>query len=272
MKTRGRPKNKPGYDRESQIQMLINTATELAVEPFDESIERDENLPTLTEIADQMETTLLRIRKLLITAEYYSSETAREVQRLKSGGRSINEIMIITGLGKASVYSYLPYNKGAYNLQDPTLYSEQGKRYRTRKAAVKELADHMNTPDELDYLWKCVVAFSDYPFATSGRGKDRTGSVKFRYEVSRETGNSGRKYSGASVDGYGNEIWLLIDGKRKEKSISRSTVDLSYKNGLKLMNTEGYVSGPKALGIPGAGSYLYPVLLRFGVIRENAEE
>lgn len=49
--------------------------------------------------------------------------------------------------------------------------------------------------------------------------------------------------------------------------ISRSTVDLGYRRAVELMNTAGEVRGPKKLGIPGAGSYLYPMLIRFGVIR-----
>ena len=81
--------------------------------------------------------------------------------------------------------------------------------------------------------------------------------MKFTYKVSRSGGNGGRHYEGVSVDGYGNEIW--IEGK--EKSISRSTVELGYRKAKEM----GVVKGPKALGLPGSGSYLYPILLRFGV-------
>lgn len=266
---RGRPAKKPGYDREAEIQSFIDRAVELAVEPFDDFEERDPDLPTMTEIANAMETTLLRVRKLLITADYFTSTTARQIQNMNDRGMSIADIMEITGLGKASVYSYLPYSKGVYNLADPTLYSEQGKRYRMRKAAVRELEEHKDLPDVSLYLWKAVIAFQDYPFATSGRGKDKTGSTKFKYTVSSTAGSSGHRYSGIDVPGYSNELWIIIDGVKKEKSISRSTVELAYKNALRLMDTEGAVKGPKALGIPGAGSYLYPILLRLGVTRNT---
>ena len=271
--SRGRPAKKPGYDREAEIDSLINTAVDLAVEPFDESIERDDSLPTLTEIAETMETTLLRVRKLLITADYFTSSISCTVQKLKADGLSISEIMTATGLGKASVYSYLPLTKGAYNLENPTLYSEQGKRYRLRRSAVASLHTAISSIESGEYgedcsvaLWKCVIAFQDYPFKTAGRGKDRAGATKFKYEVSEPGGNSGRKYAGESVEGFGNELWIIIDGKRKDKSISRSTVDLAYKNALELMAADGCVRGPKALGVPGAGSYLYSLFLRFGVI------
>lgn len=125
--------------------------------------------------------------------------------------------------------------------------------------------ESMNTDAE-DWslrLWQTVIDFEGQSFQTSGRGS-RPG-VTFRYEISRSAGASGRHYSGAGVPGYGNELWIITaDGERKAKSISRSTVDLAYRRAIE---SGGIVKGPKALGIPGAGSYLYPVLIRFGVIR-----
>lgn len=106
---------------------------------------------------------------------------------------------------------------------------------------------------------KPIIAFEGYPFRTSGRGS-REGT-KFKYEMSREPGKSGRHYSGENVDGYGNELWIIVDGVKREKSISRSTVEHGYKKAREL----GVVKGPKALGLPGTGSYLWPVLIRLGV-------
>ncbi|MFA6664677.1 MAG: hypothetical protein WCS21_10265, partial [Lachnospiraceae bacterium] len=71
-------------------------------------------------------------------------------------------------------------------------------------------------------------------------------------------------YSGESVEGYGNELWISTGGMEKKKSISRSTVELGYKRALEL---DGLVPGPKALGLPGAGSYVFPILIRLGVIK-----
>ena len=81
----------------------------------------------------------------------------------------------------------------------------------------------------------------------------------FKYAVSRSTGAGGCYYEETSIEGYGNEI--RVEGKNK--SISRSTADLALK---KAMELGGRVKGPKALGLPGSGSYLYPMLFRFGVI------
>ena len=98
---RGRPAKKPGYDREAAIQKLIDRVVELAVEPFDEDEGRDDSLPTMSEIAKSMESTFLRVRKLLITADYFTSNTARTVQKLERQGLTITEIMKSTGLGRA---------------------------------------------------------------------------------------------------------------------------------------------------------------------------
>ena len=131
--------------------------------------------------------------------------------------------------------------------------------FRRRVRAVNELKIHMDLPDESLYLWKAIIAFEGYAFKTSGRGT-REG-VRFFYTVSRKPSAGGRHYSGTSIDGYGNEIWLIVNGEKREKSISRSTVEFGYKKAREL----GVVKGPKALGLPGAGSYLYPVLIRLGV-------
>ena len=54
----------------------------------------------------------------------------------------------------------------------------------------------------------------------------------------------------------GNEMFI----DRKEKSITRSTVNMANKKAREL----GTVSGPKKLGVFGA-SYLYPVFLELGI-------
>ena len=115
-------------------------------------------------------------------------------------------------------------------------------------------------------LWKAIIAFEGEEFCTSGRGSKP--GVQFSYTISQSTGAGGRHYGGESIDGYGNEMFITTnphspDAVKLKKSISRSTVELAYRRAVEM---GGDVKGPKALNIPGAGSYLYPVLVRFGVI------
>ena len=181
------------------------------------------------------------------------------VQEMAAEGRTIAEIMDVTELSRASINSYLPYKNLAFNLEQTTVNADRHRVFRRRVKAVEELNTHAGFPDELEYLWKAIIAFENYPFKTSGRGS-REG-VRFTYTVSRSGGAGGRHYNGAGVDGYGNELWIVANGEKREKSISRSTVELGYKKAREM----GVVKGPKALGLPGAGSYLWPVLIRFGV-------
>lgn len=260
----GRKQKHPEHAAESQ--RLMNELLDMIVQVW-----TSEKEPELKAIAEEIELSPAKLRKLLITASirdnetYFSSPTADTVLKLQKDGKSVKEIQEMLGLSYTSVQGYLPH-KSVYGLDTMSAECERIRLYRRRRKAEEELNAHLGLPDQSVYLWKAVVAFQSYPFTTSGRG-NRPG-VKFTYEVSKSGSAGGRHYEGEQVEGYGNEMWIttLPDKVRKEKSISRSTVDLTFKNALTVQAQEGFVSGPKKLNIPGAGSYLYPMFVRFGVI------
>lgn len=237
----------------------------------------EQESPELKAIAEEIEISPAKLRKLLITAGerdnnvYYDSPVAIQIRRLQSEGKTVKEIQEILGLSYTSVQGYLSHTKLIYSLDTMSAECERIRLYRARRRAVSDLHDHLFLPDASLYLWKAVVAFQAYPFTTSGRG-NRAGT-KFTYEVSKSGSAGGRHYEGEQVGGYGNEMWIttLPDKVRKEKSISRSTVELSLKNALTVQAKEGFVSGPKKLNIPGAGSYLYPMFVRFSVITSSVK-
>ena len=224
--------------------------------------------PKLKEIAEAVDMSVAKVRKLLITAgvrdkrTYYSSPTADHVLRLWKEGKKTDEIQTLTGLSASSISGYLPHTKIIYSLESMSAEAERIKVFRSRQKVVEELQNA--TLDWQVKLWRCVVAFEGFQFKTSGRGS-RPG-IAFSYTVSRADGAGGRHYEGVNVDSYGNELWITSNGKQLEKSISRSTVELAFK---RAAEAGGRIGGPKALGIPGAGSYLYPMLVRFGVIMKN---
>lgn len=65
----------------------------------------------------------------------------------------------------------------------------------------------------------------------------------------------------------GNELFI----SRRDKSITRATVNMAYHRAQQLMKAEGCVRGPKKIGVFGA-SYLYPLLLDMGVLRDAPSE
>lgn len=102
----------------------------------------------------------------------------------------------------------------------------------SQKAAVDRLAEEMNEEN----LWSALVHFAGEPFKTAK-------GLEYTYDV--------RNY----------EIFF----SRKEKSITRSTVNIAFKRALEL---DCVVTGPKKLGVFGA-SYIYPVFIKLGVIKET---
>ena len=103
---RGRPKKKPDYDREKEIDALQQRVIDLFGEPFDDRVERSEEAPSIREIAKALNTTPLTVRKILVTTGYYSTKLSRKVQELYEQGCTIQEIMDQTGLKRASVHGY----------------------------------------------------------------------------------------------------------------------------------------------------------------------
>lgn len=241
-----RPKKKNSNPQQSMEVLLANTVALYGIPYDDRDGERDSELPSLRTVADQLETTVLRVRKLLITAEYFSTAVSRQVQQMVAEGNSVETVMRVTGLKRASVYSYLPYVGLAFNLEQTTVNADRHRLFRKRLKAVEALQQHIGLRDELECLWKAVLAFEGYPFRASGRGK--TPGVKFSYQVKRS--------KGGQPDGE-------IKVNRKEKAVTHATIELAYRRAKAMC---GVVTGPKKLGVCGA-SYLYPMLVRFGVIK-----
>lgn len=238
----GRPKKKPEYDKTEKIQEELEKAVALFAEPYDDREERDPDAPSLNEVARRLGTTTIRTRKMLITAGYYSTEASRKVQKLHDAGMDMQRIMQETGYKEASVYSYLPYSKGVYNLADPTLCAEQNRLFRKRKAACISLQEHLDDNEAEMYLWQAIEIFENYLFQTAN-------GFPLRYTI------------------RGGEIFFT----RKEKSVTKATVMQAFLKVREIQKQEGFVSGPKKLGTFGA-SYLYAVFLRIGVCKKAPEK
>lgn len=99
----GRPKKKPEYNPELQFNNFLQ-----------ELRDAYEEAASLRSLADELNISLLKLRKLLITADVFTSDICTEINNLHQSGKKISEIMKLTGLSRASVHSYLPYTKIPY--------------------------------------------------------------------------------------------------------------------------------------------------------------
>ena len=224
----GRLKKKPEYNSELQFNNF-----------FQELSDAYEKADSLRSLADELNISPLKLRKLLITADVFTSDICTEINNLYQSGKKIPEIMKLTGLSRASVHSYLPYTKGLYNAAELSLNAERCRAYRIRQEQVRLLQE---TPSE-ENLWQAIIVFQDYPFKTA------TG-LPFRYKL--KVGKNGE---------WNRE--LLIDRREKSKSLAWSSVILAFENSTKISEE---VKKPKVLGDIRGISYIYPILWRFGLI------
>jgi hypothetical protein len=228
------PKRKPNYNGTTTMQELLTAVCEYYGDPVDDRKEEDPDHVSLHDVAEEFNITVMKARKLLITGGLYSTATSRRVQELLAEGKTGKEVQEITGLGRSSVNSYIPYNHIIYNLPDISIKAERQKQYRVRKrnSVRTDIEREEKLWQELTYLQGCL-------FRTYGR--NGVGGMDFTYKI------------------RGGEMFV----DRKEKSITRATVMKAYR---RVVELDGMVMGPKVLGTFGA-SYLYPIFVKMGLIK-----
>mgnify|MGYP000521401213 FL=1 len=189
----GRKKLKPEYDAGKNLKEQMDAAVVLYEEEC-----------SLQDIADALALNPIKVRKLLITAGVYESEVAEKVQDTFEKYRetqdyktSILSTATILQLSKASVTSYLPYQKGVYfpSTADKEKISVGAERQRRYRAMKRWRAD----PTEENF-WGVVVAYAGVKFKTYS-------GLSFSYEVRK--GRNGQ---------YTKELW--IDRREKSKSLA----------------------------------------------------
>ena len=229
----GRKKLKPGYNAEKNLKELMESAVALYNSEM-----------SLQAIGDALNLNPIKVRKLLITAGVYESEVAEKVKNTFEKYRetqdyktSILSTSSILQLSKASVTSYLPYQKGVYfpstEKDKISVGAERQRRYRAMKRWRSD-------PTEENF-WGVVLAYAGVKFKTYS-------GLPFTYEIKK--GRNGA---------YTKELW--IDRRQKSKSLAWSSIVLALGN-----IKEEVVDRPKALGDIRGVTYIYGMFYRFGLI------
>ena len=232
----GRKKQKPEYDAGENLKEQMESAVALYEEDC-----------SLRAIADVLTLNPIKVRKLLITAGVYKSEAAKKVQdtfeeyrETQNYKEAIRSTANILNLSKASVTSYLPYQKGVYfpstaEKEKISVGAERQRRYR----AIRKLRSE---PTE-EHLWETVLLYSGVRFTTYS-------GLPFTCEIRK--GRNGQ---------YTKELW--IDRRENSKSLAWSSVLLALRNMKKVGEV---VDRPKALGDIRGVTYIYGMFYRFGLI------
>lgn len=231
----GRKPAKPEYSKEKNLKERMDAAVELY-----------KNGMSLKAIADELSLNPIKVRKLLITAEVYDSEIAEKVKSTFDEYRETQDYktaLFSTAttfqLSRASVTSYLPYEKGVYFSPEEkdkiSVGAERQRRYRAVKQLRKEWTE--------ENLWNAVVIYAGVKFWTF------SGSP-FTYELRR--GRNGE---------FTKELW--IDRRENSKSLAWSSVLLAFE---KVKGGKRKVERPKDLGDIRGVTYIYSLFLRFGLV------
>lgn len=230
----GRKKLKPEYDAGKNLKEQMDAAVTLYNSEM-----------SLQAIGDELGLNPMKVRKLLITAGVYESEVAEKVKNTFEEYRetqdyktSILSTANALKLSKASVTSYLPYQKGVYfpstaEKEKISVGAERQRRYRAMK--------RWRTDPTEENFWGVVLAYAGVKFKTYS-------GLPFSYEVRK--GRNGE---------YKKELW--IDRREKSKSLAWSSVLLALGN-----IKEKVVDRPKALGDIQGVTYIYGMFYRFGLI------
>jgi hypothetical protein len=95
----------------------------------------------------------------------YHTDLSDEIMMYKNQGKTVQQIMELTGLKRAAVHSYLPYTKMVYNADELSLNAERIRRYRERQASVQKITgwfdDHAGSLSKLD-LWNTKLIFQSF--------------------------------------------------------------------------------------------------------------
>ena len=237
----GRKKLKPEYDAGRNLKEQMDAAVALYGKDC-----------SLQSIADVLNLNPIKVRKLLITAGVYESEVAEKVQdtfEVYRKAQNYKEAILSTAetlqLSKASVTSYLPYQKGVYFPNEaPAEKISVGAERQRRYMTVRKL----RTEPTEGHLWEAVLIYSGMRFKTYS-------GLPFTYEIRK--GRNGQ---------YTKELW--IDRRENSKSLAWSSVLLALGN---VKEVGAVVDRPKALGDIRGVTYIYGMFYRFGLINVPGE-
>ena len=178
--------------------------------------------------------------------EFYKYVKANEYEQVGHGvyreTQNYKEAIFSTAntlqLSKASVTSYLPYEKGVYfpstaDKEKISVGAERQRRYR----AVRKL----RTEPTEEHLWEVVLLYAGVRFKTYS-------GLPFTYEMRK--GRNGQ---------YTKELW--INRRENSKSLAWSSVLLALGN---IKKVGEVVERPKALGDIRGVTYIYGMFYRFG--------
>lgn len=235
----GRARKKPDFDPNDIMERIINNISDSYGELYDDRNNNRKSDISLRRIAEEYDISILKTRKILITAGKYSTSISRLIQQYISEGKTTKEIVELTRLSRASVHSYIPYTKIVYNLDEISVEAERKKHQRERSLLCKyfvEKIPFMSQNEAEEELLKVMEQLQGCIFVTAD-------NKRFRYKL------------------CGDE--LLVD--RETDGINKTTIYDAFHKLIGLKEVDKNSGGLAA----NVNPYLYAIFKRIGILERE---
>ena len=239
---------------------LIKTVAEAYKNPAEGEEDRNGNT-RLSILQEKYHLSSLKVQKILVTAGVYEpvkeGTPYAEITQLRKAGKSVKEIMEITGLSSAAVSSYIPYERGMYNADrnGAEISSAAGRKRKqrggeeTKRSNVRSVLREKVTDES---FWKAIQEHSQEIFI-SLYGE--------RYSVSVQVVATGKK---RITTGLQQDLQILLTKGRVITIPKEKVLDILH-NALEL-KAAGEKTDVQFFDESDGLPYVYPLLVFFGII------
>ena len=113
---------------------------------------------SVKETAARLNTSAVKVRKVLITEGLWSSKTSLEIQRCLSQGKTTAEIAEILSTTEKAVQQYLPYTRGIYHGDQQSVSALNSADYRNRIRVLQEKILQRSMDGAMEDKWNTSAA------------------------------------------------------------------------------------------------------------------
>ena len=239
---------------------LIKTVAEAYKNPAEGEEDRNGNT-RLSILQEKYHLSSLKVQKILVTAGVYEpvkeGTPYAEITQLRKAGKSVKEIMEITGLSSAAVSSYIPYERGVYNADrnGAEISSAAGRKRKqrggeeTKRSNVRSVLREKVTDES---FWKAIQEHSQEIFI-SLYGE--------RYSVSVQVVATGKRRISTGLQ---QDLQILLTKGRVITIPKEKVLDILH-NALEL-KAAGEKTDVQFFDRSDGLPYVYPLLVFFGII------
>lgn len=176
-------------------------------ELYNRIVESYKKTHSVDKTAAELKTSRIKVRRVLITENLWSSDLSRKIAELRKEGKSVKEIAEKLHYSVKNIEAFSPYKRGSYGGGKQSIYAARSKEYRQRMqvAAENQAGSSANAPKGYIRIADIENEVGTFAF------QNRPIAIKIRIELDM---------SGCSEQ----QIDYLREYGKMEKSLSREVI------------------------------------------------